>query len=147
MPARHRSRQRALQILFQADLRQQPADDALHAYCDSLYSEENEDALPPDPFMEDLVRGTAARTETIDRRIVEHSEHWRLARMPVVDRNILRMAIYEMTEIETPPAVVINEALELARRFSGEESVPFINGILDAIRREISEGRAGGAGD
>ena len=89
--------------------------------------------------MEQLVEGTSARAAAIDRRISEHSENWRLERMPAVDRNILRMAIFEMTERLTPPAVVINEALELARRFSGEESIPFINGILDAIRRETPE--------
>ncbi len=143
MPSRHRSRQRALQVLFQVDVRKQPVEAAIHAYYDSLYSEEFEDregaALAPDSFMEQLVEGTSARAAAIDRRISEHSENWRLERMPAVDRNILRMAIFEMTERLTPPAVVINEALELARRFSGEESIPFINGILDAIRRETPE--------
>lgn len=127
-------------MLFQIDVRKQPVEAAIRAYYESLYSEEFEDREEvrpaPDPFMEQLVEGTAARAASIDRHISEHSEHWRLERMPAVDRNILRMAIYEMTERLTPPAVVINEALELARRFSGEESVPFINGILDAIRRE-----------
>jgi N utilization substance protein B len=137
MPSRHRSRQQALQILFQADLRQQPVEDALRSYYDSLHSEEDDATrLPPDPFTEELVRGASARSAEIDQRIVAHSEHWRLARMPAVDRNILRVAIYEMVWVNTPAAVVINEALELARRFSGDESVPFINGILDAVRRE-----------
>ncbi len=137
MPSRHRSRQRALQVLFQADLRQQPVEDALRSYYDSLHSEEDvETKLPPDPFTEELARGASACSAEIDQRIAAHSEHWRLARMPAVDRNILRVAIYEMVWVKTPPAVVINEALELARRFSGEESVPFINGILDAVRRE-----------
>jgi N utilization substance protein B len=140
MPSRHRSRQRALQILFQVDVRKQAVETAIEAYYDSLYSEEFEDRegveLGPDPFMEDLVKGTVARAASIDRRISEHSQNWRLERMPAVDRNIIRMAVFEMTERITPPAVVINEALELARRFSGEESVGFINGILDTIRRE-----------
>jgi N utilization substance protein B len=122
------------------DVRKQAVEAAIRAYYDSLYSEEFEDreevSAAPDPFMEQLVEGTAARASAIDRRISEHSENWRLERMPAVDRNILRMAVFEMTERLTPPAVVINEALELARRFSGEESIPFINGILDAIRRE-----------
>lgn len=142
MPSRHRSRQRALQVLFLLDLRKQPADEGIHSYYASLFSdddapEEEERDAPPDRFMEELVRGAAAETESIDRRIAERSENWRLERMPVVDRNILRLAVYEMKAGATPPAVVINEALELARRFSGEESVPFINGILDAIRREL----------
>ncbi len=137
MPSRHRSRQRALQVLFLVDLRKQPVEDAIRSYYGSLSTEEDgptEDA--PDPFMEELVRGAASASETIDRRIAERSENWRLERMPAVDRNILRLAVYEMTSGLTPAAVVINEALELARRFSGDESVPFINGILDAIHRE-----------
>lgn len=140
MPSRHRSRQRALQVLFQIDVRKQAVETAIDAYYDSLYSEEFEDRegveVARDPFMEELVKGTIARAPGIDRQISERSENWRLERMPAVDRNILRMAIFEMTERITPPAVVINEAIELARRFSGEESVPFINGILDTIRRE-----------
>lgn len=142
MSSRRRSRQRALQVLFQVDVRKQPVEAAIRAYYDSLYSEEHQDReapLPPDPFMEELVEGTCARVEAIDRRIARYSENWRLERMPAVDRNILRMAIFEMTERLNPPAVVINEALELARRFSGEESVSFINGILDAIRKEAQE--------
>ena len=72
----------------------------------------------------------------IDHRITSNSANWRLERMPTVDRNILRMAIYEMSRQETPAAVVIDEALELARQFAGEESVSFINGILDAVHRQ-----------
>jgi N utilization substance protein B len=141
MPARHRSRQRALQVLFQLDLQRQPVDDAIRFYYGSLYSEEPEEgAAPPDPFMEQLVRGAAERLHEIDARIAHHSAHWRIERMPAVDRNILRLAIYEMTAELSPPAVVINEALELARRFSGDESIPFINGILDAVHRELEAG-------
>lgn len=145
MPSRHRSRQRALQILFQLDMRKQPAETAINAYYETLYSEENETRPEPDLFMETLVKGTLARAEAIDTRIARHSEHWRVERMPAVDRNILRLAIYEMTEVKTPAAVAINEALELARRFSGDESVPFINGVLDAIRRQ-EPGEAGETG-
>ena len=136
MPARHRSRQRALQVLFSCDLRKQPVEEALASFYDTLDSEEDHpEKAPPDEFMEALVRGATGKAEEIDRRIVEKSEHWRLERMPAVDRNILRMAIYEMTEMGTPPAVAIDEALELARQFSGDGSVAFINGVLDAIRR------------
>ena len=87
--------------------------------------------------MEQLVRGTIEVMGAIDGRIAGHSEHWRLERMPIVDRNVLRLAVYEMTSIGTPPAVVIDEALELARRFSSEESVAFINGVLDAVRKDV----------
>ena len=87
--------------------------------------------------METLVRGASEQAPDIDRRITEKSENWRLERMPAVDRNILRMAVYEMTDLSTPAPVVIDEALELARQFSGDESVSFINGVLDAVHREF----------
>lgn len=120
-------------------MRNQPADEAIAAFYGSLYSEESEaESAPQDPFMEQLVRGAAERMGEIDRRIAEHSEHWRLERMPAVDRNILRLAVCEMMDASTPAAVVIDEALELARRFSSEESVAFINGVLDAIRRQAA---------
>src|SRR5690606_9154183 len=81
-----------------------------------------------------LVGGTVERMADIDRLLEEASTNWRLDRMPVVDRLILRLGIYELVyEQTTPPAVVIDEALELARRFSTEEAVPFVNGVLDAI--------------
>jgi N utilization substance protein B len=123
--------------LFQADLRGQTAEEAIAGfYGSTLGTEPGEAPLHADPFMETLVRGTIERMPQIDGRIAAHSEHWRLDRMPVVDRNILRMAIFEMTAVGTPAAVVIDEALELARRYSSEESVAFINGVLDAARRE-----------
>ncbi len=137
MPSRHRSRERALQVLFELEICKQPVEQAIGSYFETLYSEEYETRPDPDPFMEELIRGTTDHGEAIDKRIAAHSEHWRVERMPAVDRNILRLAIYEMMHVHTPPAVAINEALELARRFSGDESVPFINGVLDAIRREL----------
>ncbi len=89
-------------------------------------------------FAGELFRGAAAAAEEIDRLIREHAANWRLERMAAVDRNILRLAVYELLHCrETPPAVVINEALEIAHKFSGEESVQFINGLLDAIRKQI----------
>lgn len=137
MPARHRSRQRALQVLFSLDQSTKNVDDSISAFYETLASEEDEiSRTPPDAFMEALVRGTAAKTADIDRRIVAKSENWRLERMPAVDRNILRLAVYEMTETDTPAPVVIDEALELARQFSTDESASFVNGVLDAIRRQ-----------
>jgi N utilization substance protein B len=137
MPSRHRSRQRALQVLFQADIRAQAPEEAIVAFYQSVCSSEDEEEQTPvpDPFMEELVRGVMASMAEIDRSIAGHSEHWRLERMPVVDRNILRLAAYEMASVGTPAAVVIDEALELARRFSSDESVAFVNGVLDAVRR------------
>ena len=133
MSSRRRSRQRALQILFLWDTRRQPVEDTIDAYYDTLYSEEHPER---DPFVAELVRGTIENLTEVDKRIDRHAEHWRLERMPAVDRNILRLAVYEMTRGGTPPAVTIDEALELARKFSNEESVHFINGVLDAIHRD-----------
>jgi len=118
------------------DQRKQTIDDAISSFYETLSSDEDQpERAAPDEFMEDLVRGASEKSADIDRRIVEKSEHWRLERMPVVDRNILRLAVYEMTDLKTPAPVVIDEALELARQFSGDESVSFINGVLDAVHR------------
>jgi transcription antitermination protein NusB len=144
MPARHRSRQRAVQILFQADVRQQPVAAAIDSFYDTLYTDELQQETPvdeqprrlePDEFMETLARGTHGRLALIDEQITRHSANWRIERMPAVDRNILRLAIFEMQIQGTPAPVVIDEALELGREFSAPESVSFINGVLDAIRR------------
>jgi N utilization substance protein B len=89
-------------------------------------------------FANELFRGAVAAVEELDGVIQSHAEHWRLARMAAVDRNILRLGVYELTRCkQTPPVVVINEALEIARKFSGDESVQFINGLLDAVRKGI----------
>lgn len=136
MPARHRSRQRALQVLFLWDQRKQAIEEAISSFYETLGSDEDQlRHTAPDEFMEELVRGASERATDIDRQITEKSEHWRLERMPAVDRNILRLAVYEMNELKTPPPVVIDEALELARQFSGDDSVSFINGVLDAVHR------------
>jgi N utilization substance protein B len=157
MAARHRSRQRALQVLYQWDMTKLPMEETIQAFYDTLRAEgapeaaeepddpdqPNDDQPSDDPprsgrdlFMEELVNGASAMAPAIDLRISEKSAHWKLERMPIVDRNILRLAIYEMSRQDTPAAVVIDEALELARQFSGDESVSFINGVLDAIHKE-----------
>ena len=132
---RHRSRQRALQVLFQWDLAKRPVEEAIASWYYSIGAGMPE---PPahDAFMEQLATGTAAMAAEIDERITSKAQNWTIERMAVVDRNILRLAIYEMTKQLSPSAVVIDEALELARRFSGDESVPFINGVLDAVNKE-----------
>jgi N utilization substance protein B len=137
MPSRRKSRERALQILFSWDARKQPVDDAINAYFDTLYSEEPK-AL--DPFAAALVRGAVAHGADLDQRIARHAENWRLERMPAVDRNILRLAVYELTFEGTPAAVAIDEAIELARKFSNDESAQFVNGVLDAVHRELGTG-------
>ena len=143
MAARHRSRQRALQVLYQWDMTKRPMDEAISSFYETMYSdetsEETEEKPDRDEFMEELAKGTSEMSADIDHRIAEKSENWKIDRMPTVDRNILRMAIYEMSREDTPAAVVIDEALELARQFSGEESVSFINGVLDAVHRQGTE--------
>ena len=143
MAARHRSRQRALQVLYQWDLTKRPMEEAISSFYETMYSDETPDETEEKPgrdeFMEELAKGTSEMSADIDHRIAEKSENWKLDRMPTVDRNILRMAIYEMSREDTPAAVVIDEALELARQFSGEESVSFINGVLDAVHRQGTE--------
>ncbi len=138
MASRHRSRQRAVQILYLWDMRRQSLDEAIAAFYETLYSEETPNRPKQDTFMEELVRGTVEKIESLDARIGKHSDNWRMERMPAVDRNIIRMALFEMLHGGTPAAVAIDEALELARRFSGDESVSFINGVLDALRRQSS---------
>ncbi len=130
--------------MFQADARQQNVDEAIRNFYDTLYSDETqetpgEDHMPPRPpkdeFMEALARGAFDRLTSIDEQISQRSAHWRIERMPTVDRNILRLAIFEIQVLETPAAVAIDEALELGRQFSGQESVSFLNGVLDAVRK------------
>jgi transcription antitermination protein NusB len=136
--ARHRARQQALQMLFEWDLRRLPVDELVRGYYSSLLvSEDTVGERRPDAFTESLLRGVIDDLARIDERIARNAVHWRIDRMPAVDRNILRLAVYEMLRTDTPPAVAIDEALELARKFSTEESVHFINGVLDAVRREL----------
>jgi N utilization substance protein B len=137
MAARHRSRKRALQVLFEWDIRGGSIDTAISHFYESLYSEEDEKKPKPDRFMEELAHGTVANAKSIDEQIEAKSQHWRLSRMAVVDRNILRLAIYELNQNAVPAPVVIDEAIELARQFSNDESVSFINGVLDAVHRQV----------
>jgi N utilization substance protein B len=147
VPSRHRARERALQILFQWDMRQLPVDECIRLFNETLQSEgENPVRAHDDSFVESLVRGTVERQTEIDAMIKKHLEHWRLERMATVDRNILRLATYELMQTVTPPAVVIDEALELARRFSNDEAVQFVNGVLDAAHKEIAAANPATAG-
>ena len=144
MPSRHRSRQHALQMLYLLDMREQSVDDAIRSFYASLSSEEAEPVDERDEFAEELVRGTLEHRNTLDQLIAARSEHWRLDRMPVVDRNLLRLAAYEMRHLKTPAAVVIDQALELAAKFSAPESIGFLNGVLDAIHRDTAARGAAG---
>ncbi len=94
-------------------------------------------------FARALFEGAVREIKALDRLVSEQSEHWRVERMGAVDRNVLRLAVYELVyHPETPPAVTINEALEIARRFSSEDSVEFVNGVLDGIRKTLPAAKA-----
>jgi len=149
-PARHRAREAALQMLYQAEVGRASAHEAVRTYWpgrDAPPSPEDEhaDAVPEvvvdehgRTFANALVSGTIGRVSEIDELIASHLKNWRIERTAIIDRLILRLAIYEMlTAADTPAKVIINEALELARTFSGEEPVPFINGVLDAVRKTL----------
>lgn len=136
--ARHRSRRAALQALYAADLRshgvQQHATDSELAALDAL-AEHFELAPSARAFAEELVKGVAAERATLDRRLIEVARNWRLERMALVDRNVLRLAAWEILFGSTPAAVAIDEAVELAREFGDDASPRFVNGVLDALRR------------
>ena len=135
MGSRRKARECALQMLFAADVAETPAEDVVRAY----WAELGEEDLEPtaQEFASRLATGTLAHLETLDERIRSRAEHWRISRMAVVDRNILRLAVYEFLYEPTPRTVAINEALEIARRFSTYEATQFINGILDAIKGDL----------
>jgi len=133
MGSRRKAREYALQMLFQWDITHDVIEQIVINFWEGQ-DEPEETRL----FAESLASGTIGTVENIDRLIGRHAENWRLDRMAVVDRNILRLATYEfLSDSETPKTVVINEAIEIARRFSAQESPQFINGILDSIRKEL----------
>jgi len=123
-----------MQMLFQADIGRQSPDEVQATFWKAA------DPFEPEvrEFAEDLFRVAVARKEEIDALIAGHSAHWRLDRMPAVDRNLLRMAVAELIGVKsTPFPVVINEALEIGRRYCAPESINFLNGILDSIARGL----------
>jgi N utilization substance protein B len=124
-------------MLFAADLAGTRVDELVRTYWGELGENEIEPAAQE--FATRLVTGTLARLAELDERIRLRAEHWRISRMAIVDRNILRLAVYEFLHEPTPRTVAINEALEIARRFSTYEATQFINGILDAIKRDLDE--------
>lgn len=137
MGSRRKARECALQMLFAADVAEMPTDDVVRSYWAELGESELDDTARA--FATRLATGTLSNLEQLDERIRSRAEHWRISRMAVVDRNILRLAVYEFLYEPTPRTVAINEALEIARRFSTYEATQFINGILDAIKRDLDE--------
>lgn len=138
LESRHGAREAAIQMLYQWEVGRLSMEDVRRTYWEH----------PPEgvplteelrAFATSLAVGTAAQVQSLDPLIADATEHWRIERMNVLDRLILRLAVYEfLHEPETPGKVIINEALELARSFSADDSVRFINGILDAVRRTLS---------
>lgn len=129
MGARRRARELALQMLFENDIAGTAPDEMFRRSADMQKSSPG-----IRDFAERLVAGTLEHREALDAIISNQAEHWRLARMPIVDRNILRLALFELLhEPATPRPVVIDEALEIAKRFSTPRSSQFINGILDGV--------------
>jgi len=145
---RHRARESALQILYQAEVGRMGPQEAIGAFWRLERSGDvGEEAVDADQqaFANELVRETLARASDLDQLIASHAHNWRLERMAVIDRLVLRLAVCELlTQPETPPKVVINEALELARTFSGDAAVAFVNGVLDAVRKVLPAVPPGG---
>ncbi len=132
---RHHAREAALQILYFWEVGRTTPDAALEAY----FAEHDPEAPPAvREYADTLVRGTAGDVVALDEAIATHSAHWRIERLAVIDRMILRLAVWELRhEPDTPAPVVIDEAIELARTFSTDDSVRFVNGVLDAIRKTL----------
>ena len=137
MGSRRKARECALQMLFAADVAEMPSDEVVRSYWAELGESDLDETARA--FATRLATGTLSNLGLLDERIRSRAEHWRISRMAVVDRNILRLAVYEFLYEPTPRTVAINEALEIARRFSTYEATQFINGILDAIKRDLDE--------
>ena len=138
MGLRRTARECALQMLYQYDVGKQPIEEILESYWQM-----NEHPRKVRDFADELFEGTIKRIKEIDKTIQQHTKNWRLSRMAAVDRNILRVAVYEfMCDTGTPVTVVINEALEIAKKFSTHESAQFVNGVLDSIKNDLMQKEA-----
>lgn len=124
-------------MLYQVEVGKSGALDSIASYWPARDAEQQLEG-PLREFADGLVRGATSRQEEIDAMLAANAQNWRVERMAVIDRLVLRLGVYEMlAEPETPSKVIINEALELARSYSGEEAVGFVNGVLDAIRKQL----------
>lgn len=138
MGTRRKSREMALQMLFQSDMGRQNAEQVRKTF----WAERNTIEDEVRGFADDIFRIGMERSEDIDSMIEKHAEHWRMERMAAVDRNLLRTAVAEFIGFpKTPKPVIINEALEIARKYSSPESVQFINGVLDSVAKEMDAAR------
>ena len=138
MGTRRKSRELTMQMLFQGDLGKQSAEQVGKLFWASAADVEPETRS----FTEDLYRVATVRAEEIDQLIEAHAQNWRIERMAVVDRNLIRAAVAEMIGFpNTPAAIIINETLEIGRRYAAPESIHFLNGVLDAIARDLLKKR------
>jgi N utilization substance protein B len=125
-------------MLYQVDIGKQPAEEVL-----DLFWEMNEHPKKVREFASDLFEGCIERLKEIDKTIQQHTQNWRLSRLAAVDRNILRLAVFEfLCDTGTPVTVVINEALEIAKKYSTHESAQFVNGVLDSIKNDLVQKEA-----
>lgn len=128
---RSRARESALKILYQLDITRDPPEEGL-----KIFFRNHHVPVDSKPFITALVEGTAGRMPRIDELLSQHATNWSLHRMAIVDRNILRLGVFELLfSDETPPKVVINEAVEMAKRFGSPDSGKFVNGVLDSIHK------------
>lgn len=135
MGQRRKAREDTLRILFRLEFENKQIEKTLDQYWKSKKASEE-----IKEYSTWLVNGVISDQAKIDNIIQQVSEHWRISRMALVDRNILRMAVFELLyEEEIAPAIVINEAIEIAKKYSGEEAATFVNGILDAVRKDLKD--------
>ncbi len=137
--SRHRSREAALQVLYALDLGHAEGADLARAGAEAFERASEHFELPEGAraFAKELIAGVTAHRAALDEVLAAHARNWRLVRMATVDRNVLRLAVFELLHSSTPSPVVIDEAVELARRFGGEKSPAFVNGILDAVAHAV----------
>jgi len=135
MGQRRKAREEALRILFRLEFENSQAEKTLNQYWENKKASEE-----IKEYSNWLVNGIISNQSKIDNIIQQVSEHWRISRMALVDRNILRMAVFELLyEENVAPAIVINEAIEIAKKYSGDEAATFVNGVLDAIRKSLKD--------
>jgi len=135
MGRRRKAREETLRILFRLEFENKQLEKTLNQYWESKKTSEE-----IKEYSTWLVKGIISDQAKIDNIIQKVSEHWRISRMPLVDRNILRMAVFELLNEENiAPAIIINEAIEIAKKYSGDEAATFVNGILDAIRKNLKD--------
>jgi N utilization substance protein B len=135
MASRKRARELALQSLFGVEVGHRNAEEMVSETCGTAESEQRR-------FVKDLVLGTLDNAAESDRVLTPLLEGWTIERLPTIDRLLLRMSVFELRHRETPAAVVINEAVELAKKFSTDDSPRFVNGVLSSVSKQLAQGRA-----